>query len=352
MTDDTISDGGRERDSSPLDELAMQSQAETTVSNRQLLSRFLDNYIAAPVRILWSDWRARIGSMIVLLYVLMGTVGVYIMGHPSANAGPRYVRPFETMEYPLGTDTFGEGLLAQTVHATPAMLEMIIAGAVFATVLATILGSVAGFKAGSVDRAIMTLADVGMTIPGLPLVIVLATMIEPSEPYLVGLVLAIDNWPGLTRAVRSQVLSVREENFVESSRAMGLSTPTIIKNDIVPDIMPYVSVHFVMAARGIIFESVGLYFLGILPFTNLNWGVTLNLAYTTSGALYTWETAHWLFVPMFTIVLISLGFILLSQGLDRVFNPRIRARHVKSVVKDETDEQTDEVSPMADVGGK
>lgn len=352
MSDDTAPDGGREHESSPLDELTIQSSAETSVSNRQLLSRFLDNYVFAPVRILWSDWRARIGSMIVLLYVLMGTVGVYLMAHPSANAGPRYLQPFETMEYPLGTDTFGEGLLAQTVHATPAMLEMIIAGAVFATVVATVLGSVAGFKGGEIDRAIMTIADVGMTIPGLPLVIVLATMIEPSEPYMVGLILAIDNWPGLTRSVRSQVLSVREENFIESSRAMGLSTSTIIKDDIVPDIMPYVSVHFVMSARGIIFESVGLYFLGILPFTNLNWGVTLNLAYTTSGALYTWETAHWLFVPMFTIVLLSLGLILLSQGLDRVFNPRIRARHVKSVVKDDTDEETDEVSPMADIGGK
>ncbi|WP_101295818.1 ABC transporter permease [Halegenticoccus soli] len=348
-------------------EIPFRTTAETDVSHREQFLYSVDRLLIAPFRILWADWRARVGFLIILLYVLMGTVGVLVNPVPTAGMDERYLQPFHdgwlTFEsvsvlglhlpldpviyLPLGTDALGKGLWSQIVHATPSMLKMIIAGAVFSTVVATILGTLAGYKGGYTDRSIMTLADITMTIPGLPLVIIIAAALQPENPYIIGLILGINNWAGLCRAVRSQVLSVRERNFVEASRAMGLSTPRILVDDIIPDLMSYVSIHFVTAARGIIFESVGLYYLGILPFTTFNWGVMMNLAYTTSGALYTWQSAHWLFIPMITITVLSVGLILFSQGLDRIFNPRVRARHVKSVSSADDDEE--QTSPMTTV---
>lgn len=349
------------------EDLPFRTVAEADISRREKVFYAVDSLVIAPFKILWADWRARVGFVIILLYVLMGTVGVLVNPVPTSGMDERYLQPFhedwlsfETVSMlgidlpiepviylPLGTDALGQGIWSQLVHATPAMLKMIIAGAIFSTVVATILGTLAGYKGGFTDRSIMTMADITMTIPGLPLVIIIAAALQPENPYVIGLILGINNWAGLCRAVRSQVLSVRERDFVEASRAMGLSTPRILVDDIIPDLMSYVSIHFVVAARGIIFESVGLYYLGILPFTTFNWGVMMNLAYTTSGALYTWQSAHWLFLPMITITVLSVGLILFSQGLDRIFNPRVRARHMKSAADNDDDEE--QTSPMATV---
>lgn len=350
------------------DDLPFNTTADTTISRQEELRRTVDVTLVAPFRVLWSDWRARVGFVIVTFYILMGTVGVVMNPTPYTGMGDQYLQPFHDgwftlqsvsiggvtlpldpqFRLVLGTDANGQGIWSQLVHATPAMLKMILAGAVFSTVVATILGTLAGYKGGLTDRSIMTLSDITMTIPGLPLVIIIAAALQPKNPYLIGLILGINNWAGLCRAVRSQVLSVRERNFVEASRAMGLSTPRILVDDIIPDLMSYISIHFVRAARGIIFESVGLYYLGVLPFTTLNWGVMMNLSYSTS-AFYTWRSAHWLFAPMLTIVLFSVGLILFSQGMDRIFNPRVRARHVKSVSSAGPAEDEEASSPMTTV---
>jgi len=80
------------------------------------------------------------------------------------------------------------------------------------------------------------------------------------------------------------------------------------------------------AARGVIFAAVALYFLGVLPFTDANWGVTMSTA-QNAGALYRPSAYHWIFTPMIVITVLAIGLVLLAQSLDRVFNPRIRARH-------------------------
>ena len=311
-----------------------------TESRRERFRRLYDELVVASVRVMWSDWRARFGVTFVALYLLMGTLGVVLIEPPQLNAGPRYVAPFTTWEFPLGTDSLGQGIFAQIVHATPAMLQMILAGAVFGTSVGTGVGILAGYKGGRVDQVLMWCTDVMLTIPGLPLVIVLAAILAPRNPFVVGIILTINDWSGLARTVRSQVLTIREESYVEASRTMGIGTGTILTKDVLPNLMPYVSVNFVGMARSVIFASVGLYFLGILPFSTLNWGVMMNLAYNTGGALYTWDTAHWLFFPMAAIVLLSIALILLAQGADRVFNPRIRARHTRHGESGDEDEES------------
>ncbi len=288
---------------------------------------FLNDWLITPLRVIWDDWRARVGGIIILLYVLMGTIGVVLISEPRPGDGPRLIRPFQDWAHPLGTDINGNDLFAQTVHATPPMLEMIVAGAVFTTALAMVVGTLSGYKGGIVDRLLMTFTDILLTIPGLPLVIVLALVLDPRQPWVVGVILTINAWAGLARAIRSQVLTIREEAYIEAARLMGISTWRILLKDITPSLMPYVLVNFVNAARTVVFASVALYFLGILPDTFLNWGVMMNYAYSVGGALYTSGTAHWLFVPLMTIVVLSFGLILFAQGTDRVFNPRVRARH-------------------------
>ena len=318
-------DGGQStRETDPI--ALFETTSDTEISRSERYQRALDEFVVAPLYILWDDWRSRVGLLIILFYVLMGTVGVVLIDAPIADEGPRLQGVFQTWEFPLGTDTIGQGILAQIVHATPSMLVMIASGAVFTTVMATIFGTVSGYKGGVVDRVLVTITDIMLAIPGLPLVIVIAFLFKPENPAIVGVLVTVNAWAGLARSLRSQVLTLRDEAYVEASRIMGFSSPAIITRDVLPNLMPYILVNFTISARRVIVASVALYFLGILPFSNFNWGVMLNQAYNTSG-LYSLSAAHWLLVPTITIVLLTYGLILFGQGADRIFNPRTRVKH-------------------------
>jgi peptide/nickel transport system permease protein len=304
-------------------------------SRRDRIVAVYDLYVRSPARVVWSDWRTRVGVLILLGYLLMGTVGVLLVEAPSTNQGALHTEPFQTWEHPLGTDGLGQDMLSLIVHATPPMLEMMISGGIFATTVATVLGTLAGYRGGRVDAVLTTVMDVATAIPGLPLAIVVASILQPEQPWVVGIVLTINVWAGLGRSIRSQVLTLREADYVEASRTMNLRTHTIITRDIVPNIMPYLTINFVNAGRIVVFSSVALYFLGVLPFTNTHWGVTMNRAYRNSGALYSWERAYTLIEPMLAIIVLSLGLVLLSQGADRIFNPRVRARRSDTIESDD-----------------
>lgn len=296
------------------------------MSRRDRLVEFYERYIYEPAVVAWSDNRTRIGIAILAVYLLMAAVAVLgLWREPSTNQAEQFLQPFQNWAFPLGATKSGVDLLALIIDSTPFILLMVFAGGVWATSVAVIVGTVSGYKGGMTDTVITSISDFFMSIPGLPLVIVLAITLSPENPLVLGVVLTINYWAGLGRSIRSQVLSIREESYVEASRTMGTSTPRIIVTDVLPNIMPYVMVNFVLAARYTIFASVGLYFIGVLPYTGQNWGVTLNNAYN-QGALFGMQTLYWLLTPIVAIVGLALGLILLSQGMDRIFNPRVRTR--------------------------
>lgn len=316
-------DGGNVN--SPFDVV---SQYEET--RRDRYRKLYDAYVHAPISIIRRDRRAQIGFTILTVYVLMGTVGTVLIEPTKVVEGPALVKPFQNWQYPLGTDRMGRDLLSQVVHATQTMLKMIASGALFTVVVGTVVGGIAGYKGGTADTVLSSITDICINIPAFPLVMVLALLLPiPGNPYAIGILLCIASWGGLARAIRSQVLTLRGESFVEAARAMGISTPEIVFKEIIPHLMPYVVINLTNAARRVIFEAAALYYLGILPFEDLNWGSTLKQAYAW-GAHYRPEALHWFLVPMVAIVFISVGLILLGQSLDRVFNPRVRARHEKT----------------------
>ncbi|ESP87115.1 ABC transporter permease [Candidatus Halobonum tyrrellensis] len=316
-----------ETDSSSEEGVDWRSDASAEeMTRRERYGEFYRRMVREPAIIAWSDLRTRVGIIILSVYLLMAALDVFgLWRNPSPNQAPRLLPPFQNWAFPLGTTQSGVDLFALIVDSTPFILLMVLAGGVWATTLAVMVGTVSGYKGGSVDTAITSVSDFFMAIPGLPLVIVLAITFSPENPILLGVILTINYWAGLGRSIRSQVLSIREESYVEASRTMGSSTFRIIVKDVLPNIMPYVMVNFVFAARYTIFASVGLYFIGVLPYTGQNWGVTLNNAYN-QGGLFTMQALHWLLVPIVAIVGLALGLILVSQGMDRIFNPRVRTR--------------------------
>jgi peptide/nickel transport system permease protein len=306
----------------------------SSASRRERFSVFFDTKLLAPLRVAWTDWRARTGIVVLTLYLLMGTIGVLLVPAPQPLETEVFLPPFSNIAYPLGAGASGQGLFRMVVHATPAMLKMIATGSLFSVSVGALIGITAGYRSGTTDRVLMTLTDIVLTLPGLVLIILLAAIYQPESPYLVGIILGIDNWPGLARTVRSQVLSIREEPHIEVARTMGISAPNIMWRNLLTNLMPYLSVNLASSSKRIIFEAAGLYFLGLLPFTALNWGVMLNQAYQSTNFTEPGQL-HWILVPMFAITGISLGLLLLAQGMDRVFNVRLRAKHAQTVASDD-----------------
>ena len=303
---------------------------ETTATYEQtkleVYQEQLDRWIVAPLKILWSDYRGRFGLVMVTFYVLMGTVGIMFIESPSPNMTDQMIPALSDPAHPLGSDGMGQDMLSLMVWATPDMLKMILAGAIFGNLLGVSIGLFSGYVSGTTDKVIMTLTDTIMSIPGIPLLIILAAILEPTNPFLIGIILNIQGWAGQARILRSQVFPLVNAEHVEAARAMGQPMSAILVKEILPHLLPYIFIGFLGGATGIVFASVALYFLGILPFDNENWGVTLYYAYD-SGALYSAAAAHWLMVPLVTIVGLTVGLTLLAQAFDQVFNPRVRARH-------------------------
>ncbi|WP_226005161.1 ABC transporter permease [Natrinema salinisoli] len=341
----------------------------TAVTRRQRARETFDESVVAPFKVAWDDWRTKVALLILggfvataLLvwlhqagYTLLNDV-LRVLGSPWELEVPRSpvgitderrsVRPFENWQYPLGTFDNGVDILSALLWATPGMLQMVLAGGVFSTAMATVVGTVSGYKGGTVESVLNTIVDIAMSIPGLPLVVVLVAIIQPSSPYVIGVLITINIWAGLARTIHSQVLSLREKSYVEASRTMGISTPQIIRKDILPNLMPYITVNFVYAARRVVYDSIALYYLGLLGGGMAeNWGVMLDWAYNLYNALTVSGKAYMLLAPMVPIVALSMALILLSQGTDRLFNPRVRTRHAgETVQEDDTD---CEVNPPA-----
>lgn len=328
-------DGGQ-ADVSPLETLGQTTETRVERTRREKLKKLYQYYVYTPASVMWHDWRARVGVLLLSFYVVMALVGPLLIEPTDVMDGSPLLQPFEDMAHPLGTDNTGADLLSLTVYSTVPILKMMIAGGLFTVTVGTLFGTVAGYKGGIVDTILSTVTDIFINLPGLPLVIVLAAIFSPKSPYVVGILLSIAAWAGLARSIRSQVLTLRNESFTEASRTMGIPTSGIILKDVLPHLMTYISVNLVHASRNVIFGAVGLYFIGVLPFSDPNWGVTLNLAYQY-GAHYRMQAVHWLIVPILAIIGLSMGMILLSQSLDRVFNPRVRAKHAQQVEAEEAE---------------
>jgi peptide/nickel transport system permease protein len=275
-------------------------------------------------RILRNDKGALVGGFIVLFYCLLaifGPIRVHVSNDQDANNA--YLPP--SWNHPLGTDALGQGVLSQIiVGARPIMIVGVLA-AIITIFVGVLLGLLSGYAGGLTDSVIMRITDVFLTVPGLPLIIVLAAVIHTTNPFVLACVLSITAWAGLARAIRSQALSLRSSDFVEAARLQGVSIGNMVGRQLLPNVGPYVAIHFLLAITGAIYAEVGLFLLGVAPISGTNWGIMINLA-MSQGALYTTDSAFYLFSPMAAIVILQVAFVFFSRALDSVFNPRLRVQ--------------------------
>jgi peptide/nickel transport system permease protein len=275
-------------------------------------------------RICKSDKSAFVAGIVILIYLGIAIFGpILVHLSPFQNPADAYLSP--SWQHPLGTDFLGQDILTQIVIGTRPVLEVGLLTAIFAVGFGVIVGLVTGYLGGAVDMALMRLADVFLTIPALPLVIVVASIVRTSSPLILAAIIAITAWAGLARAVRSQALSLRSADFIEAAKVQGLPLRHMIGRQLLPNVGPYVAINFLLAVTAAIYAEVGLFVLGVAPVSGTNWGIMINLA-MGNGALYTSKSMLYLFTPMAAIVFLQVALVFFTRALDQLFNPRLRVQ--------------------------
>lgn len=226
-----------------------------------------------------------------------------------------------SLEHPLGTQSEGRDLLAVIMLGTPTSLSIGLIGGGVAVLIGGILGFVAGYFGGWPDGIIRTMVDVGLTIPPLAILIMFAASFPVVSIAMMGLIIALTQWMFATRVIRSQVLTLREREFVRVAKLSGTSEFGVILLELVPNLIPFLAAVFVNAVTTAILASIGLEVLGLGPRQSYTLGNTIYEAiyYTAMWRGMWW----WWGPPIAILVCIFLGLFLISNALDRIANPKL-----------------------------
>lgn len=230
-------------------------------------------------------------------------------------------------EFPLGTDEQGRDILAHLTVGTPLTLRIGLLAAAIGIGVGMILAFVAAYAGGWVDAVIRVLVDSLIPIPGLAILIIIATALTPGKGLSVdqlAIAIAALAWPGPARVIRSQVLVMRERGYVQMARMSGTGGLGIIFKEMMPNLAPYILASYVAAVTGAILATIGIETLGLGDIDAPTLGAMLYWIIEL-GALLKGQW-WWLLSPIVMIVLLFVGLFMISAGLDEVANPRLRRR--------------------------
>jgi len=281
---------------------------------------------SVPQRIQARRWRVNwtlvIGLVMVLGPTLLGLAAPMLVDRQGLRLGTFDPLLIPSAHHLLGTDPTGRDIFAMVAYGTPTTLEIgLIAGGV-GTVVGTLLGLISGYYRGPLDTVLRLAADIALGIPSLAILVVIAAVVGSTSLETMALIIAAFAWPAPTRAVRAQVLSLREQGYVSMSKLSGRNDGEIIVLEILPNLLPYVMAGFVGAVSGGILASVGLQLLGLGQLGTVTLGLILQAAFQTaalSRGLWWWWTP-----PTVMLMLLFMGLFLISIALDEIANPRLK----------------------------
>jgi peptide/nickel transport system permease protein len=260
--------------------------------------------------------------VIVIMYLIAALAPILAPFDPTAIENPtetQFLAP--SWQHIFGTDVFGRDLFSRALHGASVSLSIGLLAVLIAVTIGTVYGAVAGYFGGMIDSVLMRVVDVIFAFPTFFLMLMLVGVFEANIVFLI-LVLGLTSWTGTARFIRGEVLSLKEREFVEGVRSIGLPNSLIIFRHIIPNAMAPVLVSAALMVGGIITAEAGLSFLGIgvRPPTP-SWG---NMISQGQDALF---VAWWVaFFPGMLLVITVLCFNLLADGLRDALDPKTLMR--------------------------
>jgi peptide/nickel transport system permease protein len=226
-------------------------------------------------------------------------------------------------DHPFGTDRQGRDLLAVMIVGTPLTLYIGLLAGFIGVAIGTALALLAAYYGGMVDTIIRGVVDVGLTIPPLLVLILLAVSIGGGlSVSQMALVVASLSWLFPARTIRSQVLTIKERAYIQIARLSNAKGHHIIFREIMPNLLPYLAATFVGSVSAAILASIGLEVIGLGPIEANTLGMTIYwVNYNAALLLGMW---WWFLPPVIIIVLVFVGLFAVSAGLDELANPRTK----------------------------
>jgi peptide/nickel transport system permease protein len=258
----------------------------------------------------------------VILIILISFVGP-LLWPPETSANVAEINKGISAEHWLGTDFQGQDNLRKIINGGKDIVTIALLTGVLSMLIAVVVGSFSAFIGGRVDSILMDLVNIWLTIPKFPLLAVLATVLSLKDVITLSVLMALLDWPALARQVRSQVLSLKNREYIEAATMLDLGTPRIIVRELLPNMMSFIAISTIFEMTHAIYQQTGLVFLGIVPYSSANWGVMISAA-ERRGVLFNPQAAWSILAPMAAIVLFQLALVSFARSLDEIFNPRLR----------------------------
>ncbi len=228
-----------------------------------------------------------------------------------------------SLQHPLGTDFMGRDLFSQLLEGAKWALIVGITAAMTSVVLGTVVGLVSGYFGGIVDTLLQRTADILLTLPGIPIILVIAAAMGEMSIWNIVLLIGMLGWPGTSKVIRSQVLSLKTRPFIESARVSGASNIRIIFRHIAPNVLPLSFLYMTFGVTGAIGIEAALSFIGLGDPNTVSWGMMLQWCFRSG---YTFNAPFWLLPPGLCITFLALSFYLIGIGTQEIIDPRLRER--------------------------
>ncbi len=262
---------------------------------------------------------AMAGAAVVLVFIAAAAAAPWLTDTDPIQV--QFDRRFEppSLRHPLGTDSFGRDLLSRVLYGGRLSLSVGLIAIAISDAIGIPLGLLSGYRGGRFDDVMMRIVDLWLAFPGLLVAIAIVAVLGPGLQNVM-IAIGIGGIPGLVRLVRGNVLSIREQEFVDAARVIGCSDTRILRSHILPNVLAPIVVLTTLRLAGAILSGVGLSFLGLgaQPPTP-EWG-----AIVAEGRAYLRE-AWWVStLPGVAIFVTVMGFNLLGDGLRDAFDPRLR----------------------------
>lgn len=269
----------------------------------------------------FGNWDLGFGIFILLLFVFAAVAAPGLAPYdPHKLVGKPLEKP--GAQHWLGTNDVGQDILSELIYGARISLIVAVGASAGTVALGALVGGVAGYVGGWPDVALMRLVDVLMTLPRLPLLIVIAVYLGAGLPQTI-LVISLLFWPATARILRAQVQSLRGRGYVQMARAFGGGTRYVLTRHILPGIAPIILSSLVMAAGRAVALEAGLAFLGIGNPLGKSWGLMMRFALNQRGILLGDRWLWWLLPPGICLTLVILALTFVGIGLEKRWNPRV-----------------------------
>ncbi|WP_329589003.1 ABC transporter permease [Streptomyces sp. NBC_01005] len=262
-----------------------------------------------------------VGLGILAFFAVIAVIGPWIAPYDPDAMSDALLQPPSGAHW-FGTTHTGQDVLSQILVGTRGVLVVGFVAGILATVLSVLIGVSAGFLGGTADELLSLLSNVFLVIPGLPLIIIIASLVSDAGDLLIAAVIAFTSWAWGARVLRAQTLSLRRRDYVEAARATGESTWRIILFEVLPNLTAVIASGFVGTVVFAILSEITLAFIGVADISDWNWGTVLFWAQSNQALA---QGAWWWFVPAgLCIALLGMSLGLINFGIDEFVNPRLR----------------------------